>query len=306
MATLFPAVSFHRRHCQAAWTSESGAPGAEQTRGGGREFCDEARSRLIAVSATDFVLFTPYAIGFHRSTLNDWERRRMKTKDYYAILGVSRNESANGIKAAFRRLAKSHHPDVAGFAKTSEFQEITEAYCVLSNPEDRRHYDDVLDAAKQSEDLRVERKNHVSLRPSRGRRTKPAPLAAARGPGEELDYRLWQEFRQGLSASGLFAGFIQERLRQRPDVELILTAEEASRGGFLVVPFIYLCPRCEGGGFSLFSQCAYCAGRGMINSGKSIQVRIPPSIEDQTLLSIPVKAPHTGRASFNVWVCIES
>lgn len=230
----------------------------------------------------------------------------MKTKDYYAILGVSPNESANGIKAAFRRLAKSHHPDVAGCAKTSEFQEITEAYCVLSNPEDRRLYDDVLSAAKQREALRVERKNHVSLRPSQWRRTKPEPMVASRGRGEGLSNRLGREFRQDLPGSGFFADSIQERLGHRPDVEVILTAEEASRGGSLAVPFVYLCPRCEGRGISFFSHCAYCASRGIIDTGRSIQVQIPPYLENQTLLRIPVRAPHTGKATFNVLVRIES
>ena len=51
----------------------------------------------------------------------------MKKKDYYAILGVSSIESANGIKAAFRKLAKTHHPDVAGVGKSGKFQEITAA-----------------------------------------------------------------------------------------------------------------------------------------------------------------------------------
>lgn len=229
----------------------------------------------------------------------------MKKKDYYAILGVSPNESANGIKAAFRRLAKAHHPDVAGFAKTSEFQEITEAYCVLSNPEDRRHYDDALHAAKQREDLRVERKNHVSLRPSQRRRPGPEPMVPSRSLGDELGDLLRREFWRGRTESGWFADAILERLMQRPDVEVILTAEEASRGVSLAVPCIYLCPRCAGRGISFLSHCAYCAGRGMIDSGKSIQVRVPPYIEDQTLLSIPIRAPLTGRTTFNVLVRIE-
>jgi curved DNA-binding protein len=64
-------------------------------------------------------------------------------KDYYAILGVPREASAEEIKKAFRKLARKHHPDVAKDKKGAEarFKEINEANEVLGDPEKRRKYD---------------------------------------------------------------------------------------------------------------------------------------------------------------------
>lgn len=66
----------------------------------------------------------------------------MKFKDYYAILGVERDASADVIKKAYRKLAHRHHPDVAGHADAEEqFKEIAEAYATLKDPEKRAAYD---------------------------------------------------------------------------------------------------------------------------------------------------------------------
>jgi DnaJ-class molecular chaperone len=56
-------------------------------------------------------------------------------KDYYQILGVTRTASEAEIKTAYRRLASQHHPDKGG--DTKKFQEVEEAYRVLSNPNTR-------------------------------------------------------------------------------------------------------------------------------------------------------------------------
>lgn len=67
----------------------------------------------------------------------------MEYKNYYEILGVSRDADEKEIKRAFRRLARQYHPDVnPGDASSEEhFKEINEAYEVLSDPEKRRKYD---------------------------------------------------------------------------------------------------------------------------------------------------------------------
>ncbi|MFH0799941.1 MAG: DnaJ C-terminal domain-containing protein [Pseudomonadota bacterium] len=64
-------------------------------------------------------------------------------KDYYHILGVPRGGSEEEIKKAYRRLAKQHHPDVNKGDKQAEerFKEISEAYNVLSDPDQRKKYD---------------------------------------------------------------------------------------------------------------------------------------------------------------------
>ena len=63
--------------------------------------------------------------------------------DYYDTLGVSKGATEKDIRAAFRKLARKHHPDVNENDPASEekFKEINEAYTVLSDKESRRRYD---------------------------------------------------------------------------------------------------------------------------------------------------------------------
>lgn len=60
-------------------------------------------------------------------------------KDYYDILGVKKDASADEIKRAFRKKAHEHHPDKGGDAE--KFKELNEAYQTLSDSQKRRHYD---------------------------------------------------------------------------------------------------------------------------------------------------------------------
>ena len=60
-------------------------------------------------------------------------------KDYYSILGVDKKSSADDVKNAYRRLAKSCHPDVGG--DPEKFKSVSEAYEILSDPSKRHEYD---------------------------------------------------------------------------------------------------------------------------------------------------------------------
>ncbi|MFF0827647.1 J domain-containing protein [Brevibacillus sp. NPDC003359] len=72
-------------------------------------------------------------------------------KNYYEILGLTKQASANDIKKAYRQLAKQHHPDVNAGSSESEriFKEITEAYQTLQDPALREAYDARYEAFQQ-------------------------------------------------------------------------------------------------------------------------------------------------------------
>ena len=86
----------------------------------------------------------------------------MARKDYYLLLGISRGESPNGIRKAFRDLARRHHPDHAGPAGTPMFRDVVEAYRVLSDPQRRREYD-----AEQGTPTRIHTSGSANVRKAR-------------------------------------------------------------------------------------------------------------------------------------------
>ena len=79
----------------------------------------------------------------------------MEFKDYYQVLGVARDASADDIKKAYRRLARKYHPDVSKEADASaRMQEVNEAYAALSDPEKRAAYDQVGRGFQPGQDFR--------------------------------------------------------------------------------------------------------------------------------------------------------
>ncbi len=67
----------------------------------------------------------------------------MEYKDYYKILGLSRDSTQAEVKKAYRKLARQHHPDQNQGDKAAEerFKDLNEAHAVLSDPDKRKQYD---------------------------------------------------------------------------------------------------------------------------------------------------------------------
>lgn len=78
----------------------------------------------------------------------------MQFKDYYAIMGVPRDASADQIKQAYRKLARKYHPDVSKEKDAEErFKEVGEAYEALRDPQKRAAYDQLGTGPKPGEDF---------------------------------------------------------------------------------------------------------------------------------------------------------
>ncbi|MCK8600932.1 DnaJ domain-containing protein [Desulfoferrobacter suflitae] len=202
----------------------------------------------------------------------------MKRKDYYSILGVSRSATTSGIRAAFRRLAKEHHPDLAGTEKTRYFQEITEAYCVLSRPATREDYNRSLREEERQKSSQPPANRAPSERPAASGRRTPRDIGGDFTGMNDISDFFFREF---------FGVGTQHGRHRFLDLEVILTPEEAVKGGLLPIPISESCPRCGGRGQVAIFACAQCSGRGTIETGQSARLRIPPNIRDGTVLEVP-------------------
>lgn len=79
----------------------------------------------------------------------------MEYKDYYEIMGVSRDATQDEIKRAYRKLARKYHPDVSKEADAEvRFKEVGEAYEVLKDPEKRAAYDQLGTQWQSGQDFR--------------------------------------------------------------------------------------------------------------------------------------------------------
>jgi len=79
----------------------------------------------------------------------------MEFKDYYQILGVPREATAEDIKKSFRKMARKYHPDVSKESDAeARMKDVNEAYAVLSDPEKRAAYDQLGKNARPGQDFR--------------------------------------------------------------------------------------------------------------------------------------------------------
>jgi curved DNA-binding protein len=158
--------------------------------------------------------------------------------DYYALLGVQRTATADEIKTAYRRLAQRLHPDVAGDATAEErFKEITRAYQILRDPDQRVRYE--LEEMERSLELAEQEFNSVPpmrefVAPAAGvpRAAADAPAEAPNDASQARLHGLFQRFARERSADGSAAPSGEHH-----EVVAEITFEEAVRGGNVLLTF---------------------------------------------------------------------
>jgi molecular chaperone DnaJ len=223
----------------------------------------------------------------------------MPIKDYYHILGVSKDATAEEIKKAYRRLAKEYHPDISADENASEkFKEINEAYHILSDEERRKEYDRILKSGdeKSYRDF-MEYIQDFLESIWQGMRRAPRPKRGA-------DIRLKLELTLEEAAFGCEKDIEYERWIDCPNCEgkgyvgkMEKVACHACEGTGRRVSGIFSFPRpcsvCKGRGFIVKNQCPACSGRGRVAMRSLLRVSIPPGTDEDDVLKVPGKG-HTG------------
>lgn len=225
-------------------------------------------------------------------------------KDYYEILNITRTASDKEIKAAYRKLARKHHPDVNQGDPDAEtrFKEIAEAFAVLSDPEKRAKYDrgghDAFGPgfdpfAGTGFDFRNFGFGDISdLFGIFGGAAGGAP-GRGRGPsrGEDIQFQINISFEQAVKGATLEIRLSRQGMcgscggmgvtkgsGQVSCAECGGTGRIAQRRGGLQVALT--CRRCGGAGRLPGTPCDPCNGTGRRGTEEKVKVRIPAGIEN--------------------------
>jgi molecular chaperone DnaJ len=226
-------------------------------------------------------------------------------RDYYEVLGVSRDAAADELRKAYRREALKHHPDrnQGDAGAEAKFKQVNEAYQVLCDDNKRALYDQF---------------GHAGLDGSAG------PGFA--GVGDVFSHM--QDLFTEMFSGGGFGGGVRQRRGADLRVQLRLTLREAAFGckrdvnvrapapcsdcggtgakagtkaegcpqcrgtgqvsnsrGFVM--FTSTCPRCRGAGRVIKHACPSCAGHGAVERARKVTVTFPAGIDAGQRLRVP-------------------
>jgi len=222
-------------------------------------------------------------------------------KDYYEVLGVSRNASAEDVKKAFRRLAMKYHPDRnKEDGAEARFKEAGEAYEVLSDPEKRSAYDRFGHAGLQGFDF-GRGFDGVDLGgfgdifeaffggTATGRRAREAQRGADRKMDIEIEFEnaafgCEREIEiERIERCQRCAGSGGEPGSQSPrcnTCEGSGQVRRVSRSFFGQFVNIATCPQCRGEGRTITDPCKQCRGAGRERKQRTLAVKIPAGVSD--------------------------
>lgn len=232
----------------------------------------------------------------------------MAKKDYYDVLGVSKDASDDEIKHAYRKLSKKWHPDINKAPDAEEkFKEINEAYETLSDPQKRANYDQYGSAEGAAggfgggagaggfgnfdsggfgfDDI---------FSQFFGNRQQSADPSAPR-QGRDLQYQMTLEFEEAIFGKTTRIKYNREAECQtcggsgaKPGTSPV-TCSRCGGRGFVVtetntplgrMQSRQTCPVCHGTGKEIKEKCPTCGGSGHVDERHEVEVKVPAGIDD--------------------------
>lgn len=194
----------------------------------------------------------------------------------YEVLGVGRTASSDEIKAAYRKLALKYHPDRNPGNKAAEeqFKRVSEAYALLRDPEARARYDQHGHAAHHPPDFSTVDWQAVFQEAD-------IPFDFSRRGGIPKTGNIMFDLLFGavtgiMRSSGLLPGEDREVVLQIP-----VTLARSGGQQRVRIPGPSVCLSCKGQGTTSNGLlCKPCEGRGVMRSGTSLTVTIPPQVKN--------------------------
>ena len=228
-------------------------------------------------------------------------------RDYYEVLGIDRGADDSAIKSAYRKLAKKYHPDVNPGDKEAEkkFNEATEAYGVLSDPQKRQQYDQFGHAAFEQGgggaggfggfggadmgdifgDIFGDLfggggRRRPNNGPMKGANVRAAVHItfeeAVFGCEKELDLNL-KDACNTCHGTGAKPGTSPETCPKCHGSGQVVYTQQSMFG---TIQNVQTCPECQGTGKVIKEKCTDCRGTGFVSSRKKIKVTIPAGIDN--------------------------
>ncbi|KAL8485524.1 hypothetical protein ACS0TY_027711 [Phlomoides rotata] len=276
-------------------------------------YCTPSRTRFASQGSTFYSQESLNALFSSGSYNSPCQRRGTRlivraARDYYSVLGVSKNSSKSEIKTAYRKLARSYHPDVNKEAGAEDkFKEISNAYEVLSDDEKRSIYDKYGEAGLKGAGMGMgDFSNPFDLFESlfegmggmggmggRGSRTRATE-------GEDQIYNLVLNFKEAVfgvekeieitrldscstcDGTGAKPGTKASKCNTCGGQGQVVSSARTPLGVFQQV---MTCSTCSGSG-EISTPCNTCGGDGRVRKSKRISLKVPPGVDSGSRLRV--------------------